>query len=103
MPTVKEILGFANRWYPLALETAQPVVLPSGVVIQWIAAPVFIGTKFEAFKDRGQDDAYLSHDLEDIMTVIEGRAADEGCIAKHFSALNTPAIGLRYRAHDFQL
>ena len=28
MPTVKEILGFANRWYPLAIETAQRVQYP---------------------------------------------------------------------------
>ncbi|MFN5348100.1 MAG: hypothetical protein ACK5A0_00935 [Polaromonas sp.] len=32
------------------------------------------GFKFEAFKDRGQNDVYLSHDLEDILTVIEGRS-----------------------------
>jgi predicted nucleotidyltransferase len=78
MPTVKEILGFANRWYPLALETAQPVVLPSGVIIQLIAAPVFIGTKLEAFKDRGRHangkpDYLGSHDLEDIITVADRR------------------------------
>lgn len=30
MPTVKNILGFANQWYPLAIATAQPVTLPSG-------------------------------------------------------------------------
>jgi predicted nucleotidyltransferase len=78
MPTVKEILGFANRWYPLALETAQPVVLPSGVVIKLITAPVFIGTKMEAFKDRGRHangklDYLGSHDLEDIITVADRR------------------------------
>lgn len=78
MPTVKDILGFANRWYPLALESAQPVVLPSGINIQLIAAPAFIGTKLEAFKDRGKDASgkpdYLgSHDLEDIITVADRR------------------------------
>ena len=39
-----------------------------------LSAPHFLATKFEAFKDRGQNDVYLSHDLEDIMTVMEGRA-----------------------------
>ena len=78
MPTVKDILGFANRWYPLALETAEPVVLPSGTTIRLIAAPVFIGTKLEAFKDRGKDangkpDYLGSHDLEDIITVADRR------------------------------
>lgn len=78
MPTVKEILGFANRWYPLALQTAQPMTLPSGTSVKLIAAPVFIGTKLEAFKDRGKDargkpDFLGSHDLEDIITVLDRR------------------------------
>ena len=78
MPTAKEILGFANRWYPLAIETAQRVQLPSGLQIKLIAAPVFIATKLEAFKDRGtyangQPDFLGSHDLEDIITVTDRR------------------------------
>ena len=78
MPTVKEILGFANRWYPLAIATAQPVTLPAGQIIKLIAAPVFIATKLEAFKDCGKDASgqldYLGrHDLEDIITVSDRR------------------------------
>lgn len=78
MPTVKDILGFANRWYPLALQTAESVTLPSGMTIKLISAPVFIGTKLEAFKDRGKDasgkpDFLGSHDLEDIITVADRR------------------------------
>lgn len=78
MPTVKDILGFANRWYPLALQTAEQVTLPSGVRIKLITAPVFIGTKLEAFKDRGRHangkpDYLGSHDLEDIITVADRR------------------------------
>jgi hypothetical protein len=78
MPTVKDILGFANRWYPLALETADTVILPSGTSIRLITAPVFIGTKLEAFKDRGKHpngkpDYLGSHDLEDIITVADRR------------------------------
>jgi hypothetical protein len=33
MPTLEEILGFANRWYPLALQSAESVRLPSGTSI----------------------------------------------------------------------
>lgn len=84
MPTVKDILGFANRWYPLALETAQPVVLPSGTSIKLITAPLFIGTKLEAFKDRGKDahgkpDYLGSHDLEDIVKATHALAG-LGCL-----------------------
>ena len=73
MPTDPRVLGFANRWYPLAMETAQGVVLLSGAVIRLISGPAFIATKFEAFSGRGQGDLLASHDLEDIVNVIASR------------------------------
>lgn len=79
MPTAPGILGFSNRWYPLAMVTAEKRALPSGVTIRLIAAPLFVATKFEAFVDRGAEDLLGSHDLEDIINVIDGRPelADE--------------------------
>lgn len=73
MPTLKEILGFSNRWYPLALATARKTPLPSGMVIRLITAPVFVATKFEAFASRGNSDYLFSHDLDDLISVIDGR------------------------------
>jgi predicted nucleotidyltransferase len=73
MPALPGILGFANRWYPLAVQSAQRVVLPSGTSIQLITAPVFLATKFEAFSDRGKSDLLGSHDMEDIVNVLDGR------------------------------
>jgi predicted nucleotidyltransferase len=73
MPTLKEILGFSNRWYPLALATAEKTSLPSGTSIRLVAAPVFLATKFEAFDDRGSGDYLFSHDLGDLISVIDGR------------------------------
>lgn len=73
MPADTHILGFANRWYPLVIETAQQLVLPSGTVINLIVAPAFLATKFEAFADRGKGDLLGSHDLEDIVNVLDGR------------------------------
>ena len=73
MPTDPNVLGFANRWYGLAMETAQRVSLPSGIAIRLISGPAFIATKFEAFADRGQGDLLASHDLEDVVNVIASR------------------------------
>jgi predicted nucleotidyltransferase len=73
MPTDTSILGFANRWYPLVMQTARLVELPNAMKIRLIAAPVFIATKFEAFGDRGRGDLLGSHDLEDIVNVLDGR------------------------------
>jgi len=79
MPSSPGVLSFHNRWYPLAVATACPVQLPSGRTIGLVAAPVFVATKLEAFNSRGGGDFLLSHDLEDIVTVIDGRPtlADE--------------------------
>jgi predicted nucleotidyltransferase len=74
MPTEAGILGFHNIWYPLAVETAFNISLPNNMTIRLITAPVFLATKLEAFKGRGNGDYMASHDLEDVMTVIDGRA-----------------------------
>lgn len=73
MPSEAGILSFHNRWYPLAVTSAHAVALPSGRNISLIAAPVFIATKLEAFHDRGERDFLASHDLEDIVSVVDGR------------------------------
>lgn len=75
MPTLEEILGFSNPWYPLAVETARAVALPSGRSIRLISAPVFLATKLEAFDGRGKGDFLFSHDLGDLLAVIDGRDA----------------------------
>lgn len=82
MPSEERILGFANRWYPLAMKTAMAFPLPQGTVIRLVAAPVFIATKFEAFADRGREDVLGSHDLEDIINVIDGRPELAGEIGR---------------------
>lgn len=73
MPTLATILGFANRWYPYALQSADVIVLPSGTSIRCISAPLFLATKLEAFAGRGNDDYLFSHDLGDLLALIDGR------------------------------
>lgn len=75
VPLDERILGFANPWYRVGFEAALPLELGGGLILRHLSAPHFLATKFEAFKDRGQNDVYLSHDLEDIMTVMEGRSS----------------------------
>ena len=74
MPTDPNILGFSNPWYEEALHSATRFTLPSGRVIRIISAPVLIATKLVAFQDRGEGNFQASHDLEDIISVIDGRA-----------------------------
>ena len=73
MPTLEDILGFSNRWYRYAIETAEHINLPAGAIIRCISAPLFLATKLEAFAGRGNDDYLFSHDLGDLLALIDGR------------------------------
>jgi len=73
MPTDPNILGFGSIWYQKALETAMHLTLPSGRRIRMITAPYFIACKFAAFESRGNNDYLMSHDIEDIVAVLDGR------------------------------
>jgi predicted nucleotidyltransferase len=73
VPLDEKVLGFANRWYRPGFDAAQTATLPTGLRVRHLSAPYFVATKLEAFQDRGRNDVYLSHDLEDIITVIDGR------------------------------
>lgn len=68
----KRILGFTNPWYASAIDTAWPLALPSGLTVRVLDAPHLIATKLVAWRDRGRSD-WFSHDLEDIMLVVDGR------------------------------
>ena len=73
MPVQPEVLGFSNRWYPYAVETATTVDLGQGVVIRLASAIAFVATKLEAFASRGGGDFWVSHDLEDVLNIVDGR------------------------------
>ena len=81
MPTRGEILGFSAKWYPLAYETATPFALPDGTVIRLVTPACFIATKLAAFGDRGRRNPTASHDLEDMIAVIDSRPEIIGDVA----------------------
>lgn len=73
LPTSPDVLGFGNRWYPLAAATAPSMVLPNGHPLRHASAPCFLATKIVAFRDRGGGDYLSSRDFEDIVSVVDGR------------------------------
>lgn len=74
MPDDNSVLGFSNRWYKAALQTAQPYKLTDNLTIRLITPVYFLATKFEAFKGRGEADLLISRDIEDILNIVDGRA-----------------------------
>lgn len=73
MPTETDILGFSNQWYRAATETATTEEITEGLSIRLVTAPLFLATKIEAFKGRGLNDFMASHDMEDVIAVLDGR------------------------------
>jgi predicted nucleotidyltransferase len=98
MPDDPQVLGFSNRWYGDALRTAMPYELSDDLSIRLVNPPYFLATKLEAYKGRGKGDTLSSHDIEDLLTLIDGRESliDEvktapqelrGYLAEEFSQL----------------
>jgi predicted nucleotidyltransferase len=63
-------LGQTNSWlkpgFPLAYE-----VQAGDKTIKILPVSYFLATKFEAFKSRGKNDPFMSHDFEDIIYVLD--------------------------------
>lgn len=80
MPTDPAVLGFRNRWYPTAIETAQTLDI-AGHDVRVVTPALFVATKLDAFHGRGGGDVVTSHDLEDIIAVVDGRPEIVGDVA----------------------
>jgi len=75
MPLDEKILGFSNRWYRAAMHEAVTFKLRGDRSVRVVTAPYFLATKIEAFHGRGKGDFAFSHDLEDLIFVVDGRAS----------------------------
>lgn len=73
MPDDPDILGFSNRWYARGIETAVMHSLTAEMEIKLLPPELFIATKLEAYMGRGRGDLIMSHDIEDILLVVDGR------------------------------
>jgi predicted nucleotidyltransferase len=74
MPIAASPLGMNTRWFKEALEFSTTKSLGDRCHARVVTAPVFMATKFEAYRDRGRRDFQASHDVEDIISVIDGCA-----------------------------
>ncbi len=73
MPTDPSIYGFSNPWYEHALRTAESTSIGADLAIRVISAPSFVATKLAAFNGRGKGEWHVSHDIEDIVAILDGR------------------------------
>lgn len=73
MPADDSSIGVSNIWYKQGFKYLQQITLEDGTSINILPSPYFLATKLEAFKDRGKNDFYGSHDFEDIIYLIDNR------------------------------
>lgn len=73
MPAEDSSIGISNKWYKPGFKYLQQIALLDGTTINILPSPYFLATKLEAFKDRGKNDFYGSHDFEDIIYLIDNR------------------------------
>ncbi len=73
MPVDIGVLGFTNRWYGDLVRTAQSIRIAPGLTIRVADPGMLLVTKLEAYQDRGGGDFALSHDITDVVTLLEGR------------------------------
>jgi predicted nucleotidyltransferase len=64
-------LGPTNRWYKIGFENLWTAKAKDQEIFI-LSAPCYLATKFEAFNDRGTD-YRTSHDMEDIIYVLDNR------------------------------
>jgi hypothetical protein len=93
MPTEGAFLGLNTAWFAEALATATERGF-GNVRLKLISPVAFLATKYAAFCDRGNGDYYASHDMEDFITVIDGRDGIAAEIA------NAPDALRAWRASD---
>lgn len=75
IPTKDIAMGFRNIWYPEGFKNAMPYQVDEDTTVRILTPPHLIATKLEAFKNRGGKDGRGSQDFEDIVYVLENRAA----------------------------
>ncbi len=73
MPDDENILGFSNRWYREAFNTAEACQLTPEITIKLVTPVFFIVTKLEAYLGRGKNDPLESRDIEDFLNLFSGR------------------------------
>jgi predicted nucleotidyltransferase len=73
MPTDGSHLGLNTAWFEEALATASEFEV-AHTRLRLVSPVGFLATKYVAFLDRGNDDLQASHDLEDFIAVVDGRA-----------------------------
>lgn len=86
--TQNSATGITNKWYEAGFENKISAPL-SNIKINILPVEYYIAAKLEAFKSRGAADVRASHDLEDIIYIMDGNEnIKENLISSQTELLN---------------
>jgi hypothetical protein len=75
MPANPAVLGFGNPWFQAGYDRAITVEIGAARPIRIFPAALYVAAKIEAYRGRGKADPWMSHDLEDLLTLMACRAS----------------------------
>lgn len=81
VPSGTHLGATGSDWELLAIGAAVVAEVFPGLAIRHASAAGFLALKWAAFLDRGADDPWASHDLEDILTLLASRPGIEDEVA----------------------
>ena len=67
-------MGFSNKWHKKGVKKAIDYKINKNQSIKIFPVSIFIASKIEAFEHRGAVDYRTSHDIEDIITILNGHS-----------------------------
>lgn len=74
IPADARLAGIDDHWMPHVVRSSILHTLPTGTQIRAVPPPWLLVLKLAAFNDRGHHDVLASHDFEDIVVLVDGRA-----------------------------
>lgn len=73
MPVDGAFMGFRGVWFRAVCDRPWSIEVRTGVTVRVTRAPELLATKAEAFGDRGKRDFVASIDMEDFLSIVNGR------------------------------
>lgn len=74
MPVDGAFMGFRGAWFRAVCDRPWIVEVRTGITVRVVRAPELLATKAEAFADRGGRDFVASKDIEDVLSIVNGRS-----------------------------
>ncbi len=98
MPTEPTVLGMTCEWFHDAVQNARVVELGNACAVPVVQWPYFLATKLTAFRDRGAADPFLSKDLDDIVTLLNGNSRHR-CVTENAPDILRAFLATEIAAH----